>query len=58
MIRDRDVWISGYRVMWMLVMFDLPVVEKEERKAATAFRNYLLELQNADTLSSPFAPLP
>lgn len=22
------------------------------------FRNYLLELQNADTLSSPFAPLP
>ena len=43
MIRDRDVWISGYRVMWMLVMFDLPVVEKEERKAATAFRNYLLD---------------
>ena len=24
-------------------MFDLPVVEKEERKAATGFRNYLLD---------------
>ncbi len=30
--------------MWMLVMFDLPVVEKEERKAATDFRNTLLDL--------------
>jgi len=30
--------------MWMLVMFDLPVVEKEERKAATAFRNSLLDM--------------
>ena len=30
--------------MWMLVMFDLPVVEKVERKAATDFRNTLLEL--------------
>lgn len=27
----------------MLVMFDLPVVEKAERKAATAFRNFLLD---------------
>jgi len=24
-------------------MFDLPVTEKEERKASTAFRNYLLD---------------
>lgn len=30
--------------MWMMVMFDLPVVEKEERKAATDFRNTLLDL--------------
>lgn len=28
----------------MLVMFDLPVVEKAERKAATDFRNTLLDL--------------
>jgi len=30
--------------MWMLVMFDLPVVLIEERKAATVFRNTLLDL--------------
>jgi len=30
--------------MWMIVMFDLPVVLKEERKAATAFRNSLLDM--------------
>ena len=36
--------LSGYRLMWMTVMFDLPVVEKAEQKAATAFRNTLLDL--------------
>jgi CRISPR-associated protein Cas2 len=36
--------LSGYRLMWMIVMFDLPVVEKAERKAATEFRNALLDL--------------
>jgi CRISPR-associated protein Cas2 len=30
--------------MWMVVMFDLPVMEKAERKAATGFRNTLLDL--------------
>ncbi|OHC74635.1 MAG: CRISPR-associated endonuclease Cas2 [Rhodospirillales bacterium RIFCSPLOWO2_12_FULL_58_28] len=29
--------------MWMLVMFDLPVTERAERKAATGFRNFLLD---------------
>lgn len=29
--------------MWVIVMFDLPVVEKTERKAATDFRNKLLD---------------
>lgn len=36
--------LSGYRLMWMLVMFDLPVIEKAERKAATDFRNSLLDM--------------
>ncbi len=27
----------------MMVFFDLPVVEKQERKDATAFRNFLLD---------------
>ncbi len=35
--------LSGYRLMWMLVMFDLPVVDAKERKAATAFRKALLD---------------
>ncbi len=30
--------------MWMVVMFDLPVVQKAERKAATEFRNSLLDM--------------
>ena len=36
--------LSGYRLMWMVVMFDLPVVQKAERKAASDFRNTLLDL--------------
>ena len=34
-------YLSGYRIMWMMVLFDLPVVEPEERKAASDFRNFL-----------------
>ena len=30
--------------MWLLVLFDLPVSEKKERKAATDFRNKLLDM--------------
>jgi len=36
--------LSGYRLMWMVVMFDLPVLEKAERKAATDFRHGLLDM--------------
>ena len=43
MIQDQDNWLSGYEIMWILVMFDLPVVEKSDRKAATDFRNFLLD---------------
>lgn len=35
--------LSGYRLMWMMVLFDLPVVEKEERAEANRFRNFLLD---------------
>jgi len=30
--------------MWIVVMFDLPVVSKSERRAATEFRNALLDM--------------
>ena len=35
--------LSGFRLMWMIVLFDLPVLTKKERKAATRFRNFLLD---------------
>lgn len=35
--------LSGYRLMWILVMFDLPTDTKPQRKAAGAFRNFLLD---------------
>ncbi|MFV0423761.1 CRISPR-associated endonuclease Cas2 [Oleidesulfovibrio sp.] len=40
---SRGHVLSGVRIMWMLVMFDLPVGTPAERKAATRFRNNLLE---------------
>lgn len=35
--------LTGYRLMWMMVLFDLPVATKPERSAATKFRNFLLD---------------
>ncbi len=35
--------LSGYRLMWMMVIFDLPVLTKKERRAATKFRKFLLD---------------
>ena len=29
--------------MWMMVMFDLPVAERKNRRAYTKFRNFLLD---------------
>ena len=29
--------------MWMIVMFDLPVTDKPERRVATQFRHFLLD---------------
>ena len=41
---NRRVHLSPYRIMWLFVMFDLPVGTPKERKAATGFRNDLLDL--------------
>jgi CRISPR-associated protein Cas2 len=35
--------VSGFRAMWVIVLFDLPVGTKPERKRATGFRKALLE---------------
>lgn len=35
--------LSGYRLMWVMALFDLPVTTKSERKRATAFRTFLVD---------------
>ena len=35
---------NGYKIMWMLVMFDLPTGTRAERKSANKFRNDLLDM--------------
>lgn len=34
---------DAYRMMWLLVFYDLPVVEREQRKAATLFHECLID---------------
>lgn len=36
--------LSAYKILWIQVSFDLPTNNKKERKAASDFRNYLLDL--------------
>lgn len=43
MIHDRPAHLGGYSLMWMLVMFDLPVGTREQARAATKFREFLLD---------------
>ena len=33
--------LNAYHIMWLLVMFDLPVISKKERKDAALFRKNL-----------------
>ena len=40
---EEKRYINGRKLMWMMVMFDLPTDTAEERKAATKFRNFLLD---------------
>ncbi len=42
-MRSQVAYLSGYRLMWIFVMFDLPVKSKREAKAANDFRNFLLD---------------
>ena len=34
--------LNEYRILWILVFFDLPVVTKKERKIATRFRKEIM----------------
>ncbi len=35
--------LNAYRIMWLFVFFDLPVVKKRDRQRATRFRKSLLD---------------
>ncbi len=35
--------LSAYRIMWVMALFDLPVLTKPERSRATKFRKFLLD---------------
>jgi CRISPR-associated protein Cas2 len=37
------MFLSGYRCMWVIVMFDLPTDTKKARRDYTLFRKHLLE---------------
>lgn len=41
---NRRPPLSEYRAVWLFAMFDLPVVEKKQRRAYTLFRKELLRL--------------
>lgn len=43
MDQQRPSQLSGYRILWLYVMFDLPVLTPDERRAATRFRKLLLD---------------
>ncbi|WP_293610091.1 CRISPR-associated endonuclease Cas2 [Ponticaulis sp.] len=37
-------YLSSYQLMWMMVLFDLPVQTPKEKKAYVDFRNFLLDM--------------
>ena len=40
---ESEPALSGYRIVWLIVLFDLPVVTKLQRAAAARFRHDLLD---------------
>lgn len=43
MAMNEAMHLSGYRLMWIFVMFDLPVGTKTQMREATKFREFLLD---------------
>jgi CRISPR-associated protein Cas2 len=40
-LKPQIVALSAYRLMWLMCLFDLPVLTKEQRKEANDFRDFL-----------------
>jgi CRISPR-associated protein Cas2 len=43
-MRSEPTSLVGYKILWTMVMFDLPVVTKSERREANKFRLFLLDM--------------
>lgn len=41
---EKREYINGRKLMWMMVMFDLPTDTSEQRREASKFRNFLLDI--------------
>ena len=39
----ENKYLNGRKLMWMMVMFDLPTETRAERKSASKFRKFLLD---------------
>lgn len=40
---NKKDYVNGRKLMWMMVMFDLPTETSAERKSASKFRKFLLD---------------
>lgn len=43
MSRQAQSHFSGYKFMWVMVLFDLPTTTPQERREYTQFRSFLLD---------------
>lgn len=42
-MKGKNNYINGRKLMWMMVMFDLPTETHSQRKSAAKFRKFLLD---------------
>ena len=42
-MKTENEYLNGRKLMWMMVMFDLPTETRAQRRSATKFRNFLLD---------------
>ena len=42
-LREMNNRLNAYRIMWLLVFFDLPVMNPKQRKDASGFRKMMLK---------------
>jgi CRISPR-associated protein Cas2 len=43
MAQEQSTYLTGFRLMWVMCLFDLPTNTPQERRAYTQFRDHLLD---------------